>query len=185
MWEMETWQWITISAVAVANLWWIGAATVRMFSRKAATPGEIRKATAYESGIADAERPPEATAFDAFSYRVSARFAGRVRIVIYPDRVAVAGPRTPKGLYRFWMRLQGLLLALAPAALAAAVVNLDWRWLVLGIALSRFCHGLSPLPCAGWWPGLGETGNTQRGPLQSRRVSQNSRERCEDWHRLV
>lgn len=155
MWHIEAWQWAIVAGVALANVVWIGGAAIRMFSRKADPPGVIRQATAFESGIADAAPPADAEAFDAFSYRVSARFAGRVRIVLYPERIAVAGPRTPKTLYRFWIWLQGMLLAVAPAAVAGAVVALDWRWLVLGVALAFLSWTVS-ISGAGWWPGLGE-----------------------------
>ena len=74
-------------------------------------------------------------AFDGFSYRVPGRMAGRSRLVVEGGTVSLAGPPVPFGLYAFWIWLQGILLALVPAALVAAAVRLDWKWLVAAAAI--------------------------------------------------
>jgi hypothetical protein len=155
MFDMQVWQQIAIALVAVASVGWMSLALVRLFSRSASGKAIVRKATATESGLISGTIPEGAQVFDGWSYRVGARFAGRVRIAVYEDRVAVAGPRTPRGLYEVWMWVQGLLLALVPPAVVAAVIALDWRWLVAAVAIFIVSFGIS-IGGAGLWPGLGE-----------------------------
>lgn len=152
---MQTWQQLVIAIVAVASVGWMSLALVRLFSRRAPGKAIVRKATAIESGLVGGTIPEGARVFDGWSYRVGARFAGRVRIAVYEDRVAVAGPRVPRRLYELWMWVQGLLLALVPPAVVAAVITLDWRWIVAAIAIFLVSFGIS-FGGAGLWPGLGE-----------------------------
>jgi hypothetical protein len=153
--DLQTWQWIVAAIVAALSIGWMSAAILRLFTRRASGRASVRKATDLESGLLGGTLPDGARAFDAWAYRVAARFAGRIRIVVYPDRVAVAGPRVPRVLYQAWVWVQGLLLALALPALAAAVVALDWRWLVAAFLLWLVSFGIS-FGGAGLWPGLGE-----------------------------
>jgi hypothetical protein len=155
MLHMQTWQQIVIAILAVASVGWMSLALVRLFSRRAPGRAILRKATAIESGLVSGIVPEGAKVFDGWSYRVGARYAGRVRIAVYGDRVAVAGPRVPRGLYEVWMWVQGLSLALVPPAVVAAVVTLDWRWIVVAIAIFIVSFGIS-FGGAGLWPGLGE-----------------------------
>ncbi len=155
MFAMQTWQIGVITIVAVATLGRMSFALVRLFSRRASSKGIVRRATAVESGLVSGDVPEGARVFDGWSYRVGARFAGRVRIAVYDDRVAVAGPRVPRGLYEAWMWVQGLLLALVPPAAVAAIVMLDWRWLVVAVGIFVASFGIS-FGGAGLWPGLGE-----------------------------
>jgi hypothetical protein len=152
---MQIWQQIVIAIVAIATVGWMSLAIVRLFSRRASDRAIVRKATAVESGLVSGTVPEGARVLDGWSYRVGARFAGRVRIAVYDDRVAVAGPRVPRRLYQVWIWVQGLLLALVPPAVVAAVVTLDWRWLVAAIAIWVASFGIS-FGGAGLWPGLGE-----------------------------
>jgi len=155
MFDMQTWQLVAIATIAVVSAGWMSLALVRLFSRRASGKAVVRKATAIESGLVGGTVPEEAAVFDGWSYRVGARFAGRIRIAVYDDRVAVAGPRVPRGLYEAWMWVQGLLLALVPPAAVAAVVTLDWRWIVAAIVIFISSFGIS-FGGAGLWPGLGE-----------------------------
>ncbi len=155
MFDMHIWQQIVIAIVAIASVGWMSFAIVRLFSRRASSTAAVRKATAVESGLVGGTVPDGARVFDGWSYRVGARFAGRVRIAVYDDRVAVAGPRVPRTLYQVWIWVQGLLLALVPPAVVGAIVLLDWRWLVSAIAIWIVSFGLS-FGGAGLWPGLGE-----------------------------
>lgn len=155
MFDLQIWQLAIVVIVAVASVGWMSAALVRLFSRRASSRATVRLATAVESGLVSGRIPPGARVFDAWAYRVGARFAGRVRIAVYDDTVAVAGPRVPRGLYEAWMWVQGLLLALVAPALAAAIVSLDWRWLVAAVVLWLVSFGIS-IGGAGLWPGLGE-----------------------------
>jgi hypothetical protein len=127
----------------------------RMFGRSADAPATIREATAFESAAVGADAPTGAKAFDAFSYRVPARVAGRSRVVVFGDRVSVTGPRVPLALYQSWIWVQALLLALVPVALIVAVVKLEWRWLLLAVGVFVVGQLVSALG-AGIWPGLGE-----------------------------
>jgi hypothetical protein len=155
MFDMHAWQIVVIAIVAVASLAWMSLAIVRLFSRRASVSAIVRRATAVESGLVSGTVLEGARVFDGWAYRVGARFAGRVRISVYEDRVAVAGPRVPRGLYELWMWVQGLLLALVLPAVVAAVVALDWRWLVAAIVIFVVSFGIS-FGGAGLWPGLGE-----------------------------
>lgn len=155
MLQMQAWQYIAVLIVAVASAGWMSLALVRLFSRRATSMAIVRRATAVESGFVHGTIPDGAQVFDAWSYRVGARFAGRVRIAVYEDRVAVAGPRVPRSLYEAWMWVQGLLLALVAPAVAAAVVGLDWHWL-LAAAGAFFVSFAISFSGAGLWPGLGE-----------------------------
>jgi hypothetical protein len=152
---MDTWQWVVVGLVAIACVGAMSWTLVRMFSRTAESPAVLREATAFESAAVGAEAPAGAQAFDAFSYRVPARLAGRVRILVNGTTVSVAGPRVPAVLYQAWMWLQALFLALVPAAIVAAAVKLDWRWAVAGLGLLLVWLLIS---CAGAvaWPGMGE-----------------------------
>ncbi len=152
---MPIWKLVVIAIVAIASVGWMSLAIVRLFSRRASGQAIVRQATAVESGLVGGTVPEGAQVFDGWAYRVTARFAGRVRIAVYEDRVAVAGPRVPRGLYQVWIWVQGLLLALVPPAAVAAIVDLDWRWLVAAIGMWVVSFGIS-FGGAGLWPGLGE-----------------------------
>jgi hypothetical protein len=155
MFDLQPWQYIIVDVVAVVALVGMSLVLARLFSRRASGRAVLRPATALESGLVGGVVLEGARAFDGWAYRVGARFAGRVRIVVYDDRVAVSGPRVPRRLYELWMWSQGLLLALVAPALVAAVVALDWRWLAAALALFVLNFGIS-LGGAGLWPGLGE-----------------------------
>lgn len=162
MLNMQIWQQIIVALATMISVGWMSRAIVRMFSRPATHRAVVRQATAIESGLVGGEVPEGSVVFDGWSYRVGARFAGRVRVAIYEDRVAVAGPRVPRGLYEAWIWTQGLLLALVLPALVAAVVTLDWRWLLVAVALFIVSFGVSA-GGAGLWPGLGELEASEAG----------------------
>jgi hypothetical protein len=158
MFDMQLWQQVAIALVAIASVAWMSSAIVRLFSRRASTRAIVRQATAVESALVSGTVPKDARIFDGWAYRVGARFAGRVRIAVYDDRVAVAGPRVPRSLYQLWIWAQGLSLALVPPAAIAAIIRLDWRWLVTTIVIFIVSFGISS-GGAGLWPGLGELFN--------------------------
>ena len=155
MFEVQAWQGIVIDVVGIVSVGYMSFVIVRLLARRASTAGHVREATAVESALIEGTVPEGARIFDGWSYRVGARFAGRVRVAVYADSVAVAGPRTPRRLYQVWIWVQGLLLALVPPTLAASVVLLDWRWLLssVGVLLVAFAVSAGG---AGLWPGLGE-----------------------------
>ena len=155
MFDMLIWQQVVIAIVAIASVAWMSSSIVRLFSRRAAHRAIVRKATAVESALVSGTVPKGARVFDAWAYRVGARFACRVRIAVYDDRVAVAGPRVPRVLYELWIWAQGLALALVPPAAIAALIMLDWRWLVTTVMIFIASFGIS-FGGAGLWPGLGE-----------------------------
>jgi hypothetical protein len=153
--DWQSWQLLVVSATLAVSLTVMVVGVWRVLYTKTTIRAVRREGTALESGIVAAIPAEDEFAIDAFSYRVAARFAGRVRIVVYPDRVAVAGPRAPKLAYRLWIWVQSLLLALVPPIAAAALVRLDWRWLIA--ALATFAASwLTSIIGAGLWPGLGE-----------------------------
>lgn len=164
---MQTWQLIVVGAVALVCVAYMSFTIARMFGRRAdGPPATLREATAFESARVGAEPPGAARAFDGFSYRVPGRMAGRSRLVVRGDTVVLAGPRVPFGIYAFWIWLQGLLLALVPAALVAVAVLLDWKWLVAAVAIFIAGQAVSALG-AGIWPGLGETDYIEGGRFKA------------------
>jgi hypothetical protein len=72
---------------------------------------------------------------EAYSYRVSARFGGRVWVTFKEGTVFVTGPRVPLPVYRLWIAAQALLLALVVLALVAAVALWDGRCLIAALGL--------------------------------------------------
>ncbi|MFC1530532.1 hypothetical protein ACFL6R_07470 [Gemmatimonadota bacterium] len=134
---------------------WLSAAVIRLFSARSSARAIVRPGSKVESGLVGGVVPPDSFVFDGWAYRMGARFAGRVRIAIYPDSVAVAGPRVPLRLYKVWVWLQSLLLAAVFPVLAAAIVLLDWRYLLWALCLFVFSFAVS-MGGAGMWPGLGE-----------------------------
>jgi len=75
------------------------------------------------------------TTLEGYSYRVSARFGGRVWITVKDGMASVTGPRVPLTMYRLWIATQAVFLTLAVLALVAAVVWWDWRYLVAAVGL--------------------------------------------------
>lgn len=150
-----SWQWYVVVAVAIGALGYMSYSAARLFSRKAGLKATVRPGTAVESALVGGVVPEGARVFDGWSYRVGARFAGRVRIAVYEHAVAVAGPRVPAGLYGVWIWAQSLLLASTLPALVAALVLLDWRWLVAAAGLLVASFAVS-IVGAGLWPGFGE-----------------------------
>lgn len=69
---------------------------------------------------------------EAYAYRVSARFGGRVLVSISDGSVTIVGPRVGLAVYRLWILGQALLLALALAGLVLAPVL--WQWTMLLVA---------------------------------------------------
>jgi len=161
------WHTVVIALVGVGAVGWLSAAVVRLFSARSSARAVVRPGSTVESGLVGGVVPAEACVFDGWSYRVSARFAGRVRIAVYPDAVAVAGPRVPSRLYKVWVWLQSLLLAAVFPALAAAIVLLDWRYLLWTLGLFVLSWAVS-MGGAGLWPGLGElTAEGEEGHLDA------------------
>ena len=171
---MFVWQQAVIALVGLVAIGWLSAAVVRLFSARSPVSAVVRPGSAVESGLVGGIVPPKARVFDGWSYRVGGRFAGRVRIAVYPDSVAVAGPRVPSGLYKAWVWLQTLLLAAVFPALAAAIVLLDWRYLLWTVGLFVLSFAVS-MGGAGMWPGLGElTAEGEGGHLNALEFPRNA-----------
>jgi len=153
--KLNVWQAIVVGVVVLACVGYMGFTIARMFSRDADGPATMREARAFESGLARGKAPAGVAVFDGFSYRVPARFAGRIRLLVSDEIVSVTGPRAPKGAYAGWIWVQGILLALVPGAIALAAVKLDWRALLLAVGILVLNLGFSSLG-AGIWPGMGE-----------------------------
>jgi hypothetical protein len=73
--------------------------------------------------------------FQAYSYRVQARFGSVLNLVIKDFQVTITGPRLAPGLYDFWLYAQAVLLVGCIASILLSLVFWSWIWLVAGIAL--------------------------------------------------
>jgi hypothetical protein len=158
MGEMQTfadWETLVTGVVGLGCVGYMVMVIARMLARRASIPGSVRPATDFESALVTGELPSAAEAFDGFSYRVPARFAGKVRVVVGNDAVVVVGPRVPRGVYVLWIWVQGLSLAMVPAILTFAAVRLDWRALLLALTVWAVSFAVSSFG-AGLWTGLGE-----------------------------
>lgn len=155
MFRMQMWQYVVVGIVALACVGAMSWTVSGIFARRAASPATLREATAFESAAASAEAPAGALALDGFSYRVPARLAGRLRVVVLEGTVSLAGPRVASGPYQSWIWAQALVLALVPVALVTAAVKLDWRWLAVAVGVLAVQLAFSSLLAAAW-PGIGE-----------------------------
>lgn len=162
MFDMQAWRLALLVVITVISVGWMSFAIVGLLSRRASHSALVRTGTALESALAGAMVPADTTIFDGWSYRVGARFAGRVRIALTRSNVVVAGPRVPAGLYASWIWVQGLALALVVPSLAAMVVALDWLWLLVAAACFLVSYAVS-MGGAGLWPGLGELHSVETG----------------------
>jgi hypothetical protein len=152
---LDGWRLVVVTLASAASTVWMGTAVVRLLYRRAQESGVTRVASDVESGLVGGVVPDGARVFDAWSYRVGARFAGRVRIAVYSGRVAVAGPRVPRVVYAAWLWAQALLLALVAPALLAAALATSLGWLLFALSLLVVSFAVS-MGGAGLWPGLGE-----------------------------
>ncbi|MBN2247999.1 MAG: hypothetical protein JW733_04805 [Coriobacteriia bacterium] len=169
MFKMQTWQLVIVVAVAVACVGYMAVTIARMFSRPAVGTATVRSSTPVETGLIGAEVPDGARVFDGWSYRTPARYAGRVRVVATDEAVTIAGPRAPVALYATWIWLQGITLALVPAALVLAAVKLDWRALLLALGVFIVSAIVMAIG-AGVWPGLGETALVADGSFEATEI---------------
>lgn len=154
--KLMLWQQVVVAVVAVLAVGFMSWQIVRLQARGAEGRTAIaRSGDDVESGLYGARAADGADVFDGFSYRVGARFAGRVRVVVADGRVSVCGPRAPKAIYWLWIWLQGVTLALVAPLLAWAVVALDWRMLLSALGMMLISTLIMALG-AGVLPGLGE-----------------------------
>lgn len=154
--RLQMWQWAVIGAVALVCVGGMAKSILSMFPRDAANAGVVRPSTPLETGFIGAQPVPGQHVFDGWSYRVQGRYAGRVRVVVEGDRLSIAGPRIPMGLYAFWIWLQGITLALVPVFVVWALVAWNWRP-ALGGVVTLVVSLLAMAIGAGVWPGFGET----------------------------
>ncbi len=82
MFDMQIWQLVVIAMVVATSIGWMSFAIVRMFSGRASRTAIVRNSTAVESALVGGTVPEGSSVFDGWSYRVGARFAGRVRIAV-------------------------------------------------------------------------------------------------------
>lgn len=156
MFTMQSWQFAIVAAVGVFCLGGMAVTIARMLALPEQGTTIVRPSTPLEAGLVGAVPDAGERAFDAFSYRTTARYAGRVRVVVRERSVTVSGPRAPRGLYALWIWLQGITLALVPTTLALALVKLDWHALLLALGIAVVSVLVMAIG-AGVWPGLGET----------------------------
>lgn len=91
------------------------------------------------------------TSFEVFGYRTSSRFASHLKVSVDSRIVSVTGPRVGVTIYRLWMVLQAILLALTVPTLITAVVLWDWRYLVTALALLFFYWVISAVGAVALW----------------------------------
>jgi len=89
--------------------------------------------------------------FEVFGYRTSSRFASHLKVSVDNQTVSVTGPRVGVTVYRLWMALQAVLLALTVPTLIAAVVLWDWRYLITALALVFFYWIISAVGAVALW----------------------------------
>ncbi len=170
---LATWQLAIVAVTAALCIGGMAANIWRLLGRRSSKIAVARPGSAAESGHYGAVVPEDASAFDGFSYRVTARFAGRSRVVVDGDSVVFCGPRAPVALYSLWIWLQGLLLAAVPVALVWAAVTLDWRLLVWSAGLAMLSALVMAIG-AGIWPGLGEVPGLTDGHYPAVEMSRSS-----------
>lgn len=100
MFGMQTWQWAVVGLVALGCVAGMTFVVARMFARRAAAPAVLREATAFESAAVGGEAPSGSNAFDGYAYRVPARLAGRVRVVIDAGTVSTPARGSRRGCTR-------------------------------------------------------------------------------------
>ena len=91
------------------------------------------------------------TNFEVFGYRTSSRFASHLKVSVDSRTVSVTGPRVGVTIYRLWMALQAILLALTVPTLIVAIVLWDWRYLVTALALLFLYWVISAVGAVALW----------------------------------
>jgi len=91
----------------------------------------------------------------AYHYRTSSRFGEYVQLRVAEGVLRISGRRLDTGTYTFFIGLQVLLMALAPAALVSSAVSGTW-WMALAGAVSFVAFfPASAAMAAGLWEGPG------------------------------
>lgn len=80
--------------------------------------------------------------------------------------MSLAGPRVPDALYRAWIWVQGVVLALVAPLLVAAAVLWDVRWALAAVGSFSLSWAIAALG-AGLWPGLGEVAAVEDGRFRA------------------
>jgi hypothetical protein len=73
--------------------------------------------------------------FEAYSYRVGARFGGHIWIEVDEDKVNISGPRVASPVYSLWIVVQVIVFWSSIPAIVAAVIFKDWRYLLLALGI--------------------------------------------------
>jgi hypothetical protein len=89
--------------------------------------------------------------FEGYGYRTNSRFGSWTKVVVQDGMVSVTGPRIGVLPYRLWIGLQVVLFWLIPAAVLAAVVLRDWRYLLLALALFIVHWGVGGIGATAMW----------------------------------
>jgi len=89
--------------------------------------------------------------FEAYSYRTSSRFGGRVEVLVDDGNVTVTGPRVSVLVHRAWIVAQvALFWSTVPALLAAAILW-NWRFLALALGLQVVHWALGTFGAVSFW----------------------------------
>jgi hypothetical protein len=89
--------------------------------------------------------------FDVFGYRTSSRFASHLKVSIDDQTVSVTGPRVGVTVYRLWIVLQAIFIALTLPALITAIVLWDWKFLVVAAATLLLYWIISSVGAVALW----------------------------------
>ena len=91
------------------------------------------------------------TSLEVFGFRTSSRFASRLKVTVDSQTVSVTGPRIGVTVYRMWIILQAVLLALTVPMLVVTAVLWDWRYLVAAVASFFFYWIISAVGAVALW----------------------------------
>ena len=104
--------------------------------------------------------------FEVFGYRTSSRFASHLKVSIDDQIVTVTGPRVGVTIYRWWIALQAIFLALTAPALIIAIVLWEWRFLVAAVVMLFLYWVISSVGAVALWE-YQTLMSFQRGSYQS------------------
>ncbi|MFC1907367.1 hypothetical protein ACFLW8_04710 [Chloroflexota bacterium] len=93
----------------------------------------------------------DSTSFEVYGYRTSSRFGSHLKVSVDGHMVSVTGPRVGVTIYRLWMALQAVLLALTVPTLITAVALWDWKYLIAVLALLFFYWVISSVGAVALW----------------------------------
>jgi hypothetical protein len=107
--------------------------------------------------------------FEAYSYRVQARFGSRVQIHIEDGTFMITGSRISAGVYSFWLAVQKILLPIIVLLFIFSLILWNINYLFAGVVLLIFhgCFGGFGAGCLWELQSLIDFGNNSKGTMLS------------------